>query len=189
MTPWLCTVCSFLAKPEYSEFEKGVWTTTYCSLECRNSVRGKRIYFLPALLLISGYYFLYLIFLASILIIIYEMWIGYNRKLVRIRDNVRNDYSTVINPSSNSKQTSHQKIMSRVRRWKDRRGKHYWVNNHERFVPVEGNKEKGNVRKLIYSEILDEMVGPCCYQTARLSETYCMCGRALRYHPFVAISN
>lgn len=33
----------------------------------------------------------------------------------------------------------------------------------------------------IYSDILQTYVHPCCYQSARLNDKYCVCGRALEY--------
>lgn len=33
----------------------------------------------------------------------------------------------------------------------------------------------------IYSDILQQYVDPCCYQSARLSDKYCMCGKAINY--------
>lgn len=35
--------------------------------------------------------------------------------------------------------------------------------------------------KQVYSEILENYVDPCCYQTARLLDKYCMCGKAMEY--------
>ncbi len=35
--------------------------------------------------------------------------------------------------------------------------------------------------KQVYSEILEKYVDPCCYQTARLEDKYCMCGKAIEY--------
>ena len=35
--------------------------------------------------------------------------------------------------------------------------------------------------KQVYSDILEKYVDPCCYQTARLLDKYCMCGKAMGY--------
>lgn len=35
--------------------------------------------------------------------------------------------------------------------------------------------------KQVYSKILAKYVDPCCYQTARLDDKYCMCGKAIEY--------
>ncbi|MHA2099874.1 MAG: hypothetical protein ACW99A_14445 [Candidatus Kariarchaeaceae archaeon] len=48
--------------------------------------------------------------------------------------------------------------------------------NYVKFIPMKNSKQL-----LIHSELLNDDVRPCCHQTARLNDKYCICGRVILY--------
>lgn len=152
----------------------------YCSHECR--FEEKRKFFTTAgiIIIIIGF----IMMLSEILVGIFVIIIGF----------ISISYAIILYPKSNemyaaiqTDQTSYyqseelaemiQSAMENSEEMDDE----IIIDGDVDLYPVEPARLNPKNSRQIYSDILEDYVGPCCYQTARLLDKYCMCGKAMTY--------
>ncbi|MCE7736837.1 MAG: hypothetical protein GPJ54_18280 [Candidatus Heimdallarchaeota archaeon] len=176
-----CFNCSYPADPKYSVLINGLWIETYCSVECKR-IRTQTIFIVALGFILIGLIYQSAMYFGFVILIAGQLFVLYNQRLASIRSTTRSEYSQIAENRSDNSTTPNEPVLQQH---------HPRPNNWITFSSYPSTDENDGLNqnrklliqkpKLIYSIILDEKVNPCCYQTARLSETFCMCGRGLKY--------
>ncbi len=161
-----CRVCGYPPNQEFTVILGGRTINRkflYCSQLCKNSVEwGEKM--------TNGFI---IIVLSLIPIIVWRFWISLVFTLIGFGYMI---YGKIIKPYD-----------SEVLYIKEKKQKGYKVTlplaNSDLPPEKEGSvfEKVERKEKKVYSEILQTKVLECCYQSARLNDKYCICGRALEY--------
>ena len=161
-----CQVCSSPAKSKF-RLSSGVFFRKrfFCSQECKNS-KQTDIYFNGIILVLLGIFYIFSVLLGIIIIILILLLKKHRQDIFKTNKVIREETELT-----------------------NRRNPHARSVLTQQSGALDISQPRLNVKtKQLYSDILENHVDPCCYQTARLEEKYCTCGKGIVYPPISKVT-